>query len=96
MWKMIATVLAVTDTGSISTSMVATDFEAKVACDQTAELFSGTDSKTVVVEGRTTRIIIRATAKCVHNPMEQREVSGLPPPVHGAINGFLRELGQMR
>lgn len=69
MWKLIATALAIADTGSMSISSIATDFGNHAACQAAArQLFSGTIERELA--GR--RITIRTAAECVPG--------GVPPP----------------
>jgi len=70
-WKLFATVLAISDTGSISVSSIATDFVDRGACEAAArDLFPGTMERDF--QGH--RITIRASADC------RQDGSGPPPP----------------
>jgi hypothetical protein len=70
-WKLFATVLAISDTGSVSVSSIATDFVDRGACEAAAhDLFPGTVERDV--QGH--RITIRAAADC------RPDGSGPPPP----------------
>jgi hypothetical protein len=62
MWKLVATALAIADTGSMSISSIATDFVDRASCESAAaQLFSGTVDRELA--GR--RITIRTAGQCV-------------------------------
>jgi hypothetical protein len=71
MWKLFAMVLVVSDTGSVATSQVATDFATPQACEQAArQLFPRAVDRDV--NGH--RLSIRASAEC-------RPDGPMPPPI---------------
>lgn len=71
MWKLFATVLAMSDTGSIAVSSLATDFADRNACLTAArELFPAKTENSL--QGRT--VTIRTTAEC------RPDGGPLPPP----------------
>lgn len=85
MWKLFATVLAVSDTGSISTTGFVTDFNDPRACALAVhDLFSQPGQANI--NGHIITIKVRGECRpdgsVVGGP-------GLPPPLAGAITGFL-------
>jgi len=60
MWKMFITVIAMSDTGSVSTNVSVTDYASRNDCEKTAKEISGKTSQAVV--GHNFNIIV--TAQC--------------------------------
>ena len=73
MWKLFATVLAVSDNGSIATSGFVTDYPLEIDCQRTAaDLFRASEH---VVNGQ--KIVFKTNAVCrrvMMPPPEQRQV----------------------
>jgi hypothetical protein len=81
MWKLFAMVLVISDTGSVSTSQIATDFATLQACQAAVvELFPPSVDRDIAGH----HLAIRARAECRHDggppPLQ------LPPP----FGGFFR------
>ncbi|WP_035691821.1 hypothetical protein [Bradyrhizobium elkanii] len=77
MWKLFATVLALTDTGSVSITSIATDFANREACKAAAR-----DLYPPIIERELQghRLSIRAAAEC--------RTDGPPPPPPPFPNPF--------
>jgi hypothetical protein len=76
MWKLFAMVLVISDTGSVSTSQVATDFMSQQACQRAAaELFPPSVDRDIAGH----HLAIRARSEC------RNDGGGppLPPPFGG-------------
>ena len=74
MWKLFATVLAISDTGSVSVSSIATDFVSPQACEQARQLYPESIDRDI--NGH--RISFRASTVC-------RSDGGGPPMPHVTI-----------
>ena len=68
MWKMFITVIAMSDTGSVSTNVAITDYASRGDCERTAKEISGKTSQTVNEH----KFNIIVTAQCNGDAM--------PPP----------------
>lgn len=79
MWKLFATVLAVSDNGAIATSGFVTDYPSEQSCQQTAaDLFRNSEH---VVNGQ--KILFKTNAVCrrvFFSPPEQRQQVQIPFP----------------
>lgn len=89
LFKLIAAVLAVSDTGSVATSMVMTDMPGNV-CAAVKQNYFSQDSE-LTVNGH--RITIKPKADCiplgVPSGPDIAQGGDIPPPIAGMINGFL-------
>jgi hypothetical protein len=97
MWKLIATILAVTDTGAMSTSILATDYQNRLACEEASRLMTGSHLTTKTVGDKTITVKIDATSKCMFDGVvletrgpypPSRYPRDIPPPIAGMIEGF--------
>ena len=71
MWKLFITVIAMSDTGAVSTNVTVTDYNSRGDCVETAKAISGKTSQTPPNNGHTFNIIV--TAQCNGDAM--------PPPL---------------
>lgn len=67
MWKMFITIIAMSDTGSVSTNIAITDYNSRGDCELTAKVINGRTSQDVV--GHKFNIVV--TAQCVGDAIPQ-------------------------
>lgn len=77
MWKLFAMVLVVSDTGSLATSQIATDFMTQEACQQAAiQLFPQRTER----EENGHHVVIRSSTNCRFDGALQPPVRAMPGP----------------
>lgn len=101
MIKLFVAILAISDTGSISTHQVVTDFRNEDACMQVAASYGKPegqkDGYTVFYVERTMeamghKVVIKSTAQCRYdyvNGPPPPPPGGIPAPVIGMFQGFI-------
>jgi len=88
MWKLFITLLAVSDTGSISTNIMATDYNDFATCKQAAA--QATLSPEVTRHIGNHEVTMRAEAFCKPaGTVADAPAMNIPPPIVGALRGAL-------
>lgn len=82
MFKLIATVLMLSDTGSVATSMMATNIPVGEQCEAIKRDFF-TDNTTVIMGGH--KVVIKIKGECI--PLDS-ETESVPPIVNNLLRGL--------
>lgn len=83
-WKLFVSVMAMSDTGSVSTAAVVTDYVDQPSCMQAAADYG--QGHDLVAYGH--KVTIKVSATCAPQQIAYR-TDGIPPPVAGMLRGFL-------